>query len=238
MRQNETKAGLNLRQKATIAHVTIASLLFPMVILVSVSGGLLLAGVQGSYGIEAIDAPHDAAIDVTSPGLEESVKTLLADAGIGHSFKSLDMEQTAVEPESEEAPAAEEEEDDHDHDHDHDHDDSSEPAESDEADETTPTITTLTTQPAHRTHYRITVNPDGGVAIEKRSPNLPRRLIGLHRGEAEAPFTYLQYAMAVGLLCVLTLGLYMGLSHRRLRWPTAAAASVGLALFLVLALAA
>ena len=99
------------------------------------------------------------------------------------------------------------------------------------------TTTTLTTQPAYKTHFRITVNPDGGVAIEKRSPNLQRRLIGLHRGEAEAPFKYLQYGMAVGLLCVLALGLYMGLSHRRLRWPTAAAATIGLVLFLVLAVA-
>ena len=231
MRQKAAEAGFNLRQKATIAHVTIASLLFPMIVLVSVSGGLFLAGVQGSYGIEAIDAPQNAAIDVESPELEGSVKALLADADIGHSFKSLKIEQTAVVPEAD--ANGEQEEEDAGHDHDHDHGDAPEPEE--EAEE--PMITTLTTQPAHKTHFRITVNPDGDVAIEKRSPNLQRRLIGLHRGEAEAPFKYLQYGMAVGLLCVLALGLYMGLSHRRLRWITAAAAATGLVLFLVLAVA-
>ena len=109
--QRATKDRPNLRQKATIAHVTIASLLFPMVVLVSVSGGLLLAGMQGSYQIEAITPPDDAAIDVTSPALEEDVKALLEDAGIGHSFKSLDIEQTAVvEPEEAEASEPEEKE--------------------------------------------------------------------------------------------------------------------------------
>ena len=230
MTEKTTRAPLNLRRKATLAHVSIASFLFPMVVLVAVSGGLFLAGNEGSYRIEAVEAPQDAAIDVASQELEEDVKALLADADIGHSFKSLRMEQTAVVPETD---ANEEQEDaGHDHDHDHDHGDSPEPAE--EADE--PMITTLTTQPAHKTHFRITVNPDGDVAIEKRSPSLQRRLIGLHRGEAEAPFKYLQYAMAVGLLCVLSLGLYMGLSHRQWRWPTAAAAATGLVLFLVLAL--
>ena len=240
MRQKATGARPNLRQKATIAHVTIASLLFPMVVLVSVSGGLFLAGVEGSYRIEAIAPAHDAAIDVTSPELEEDVTRLLNDSDISHSFKSLRIEQTAVVPESDEAPAAEsEEKEEAAHDHDHDHDDSPKPAESDEAAEgPTPMITTLTTQPAHKTHYRITMNPDGDVAIEKRSPDLQRRLIGLHRGEAGAPFKYLQYGMAAGLLCVLGLGLYMGLSHTKLRWPTAGAAAIGLVLFLVLAMVA
>lgn len=237
MGRKATRAPLTLRQKVTFAHVTIASLLFPMVVLVAVSGGLLLASVQGSYRTEAIAAPHDAAIDVTSPELEDAVKTLLRDADIEHSFKSLDIDQTAVEAGAEEAAAAEEEKADDGHDHDH-ADDSTETAEPDEAaEEGMPTITTLTTQPAHKTHYRITVSPDGDVAIEERTPNLQRRLIGLHRGEAETPFTYLQYGMAVGLLCVLALGLYMGLSHRLLRWPTAAAAAIGLVLFLILAMA-
>ena len=232
MTEKATRAPLNIRRKATLAHVSIASFLFPMVVLVAVSGGLFLAGNEGSYRIEAVAPPHDAAIDVASQELEEDVKALLADADIGHSFKTLDIEQTAVVPESDANGEQEDAADGHGHDHDDDHGDSPQPEE--EADE--PMITTLTTQPAHKTHFRITVNPDGDVAIEKRSPNLQRRLIGLHRGEAEAPFKYLQYAMAVGLLCVLGLGLYMGLSHRQWRWPTAGAAATGLVLFLVLAL--
>ena len=231
MTEKETRAPLNIRRKATLAHVSIASFLFPMVMLVAVSGGLFLAGNEGSYRIEAVAPPQDAAIDVASEELEEEVKALLADADIGHSFKSLKIEQTAVVPEAD--ANGEQEEEDAGHDHDHDHGDAPEPEE--EAEE--PMITTLTTQPAHKTHFRITVNPDGDVAIERRSPDLQRRLIGLHRGEAEAPFKYLQYVMAVGLLCVLGLGLYMGLSHRRLRWITAAAAATGLVLFLVLAVA-
>ena len=243
MRRQVTRVRLDIRQKATIAHLAIASLLFPMVVLVSISGGLFLAGIEGSYRIEAIAPPHDAAIDITSPELEEDVKTLLGNSDIEHSFKSLRIEQTAVVPvpedTTEEDPTAGhpgDEEAAHDHDHDHDHHDSPKPAEPHAAaEDSMPTITTLTTQPAYKTHFRITVKPDGDVAIEKRSPNLQRRLIGLHRGEAEAPFKYLQYGMAVGLLCVLALGLYMGLSHRQLRWPTAAAAAIGLILFLVLA---
>ncbi len=231
MTEKETRAPLNIRRKATLAHVSIASFLFPMVMLVAVSGGLFLAGNEGSYRIEAVAPPQDAAIDVASEGLEEEVKALLGDADIEHSFKSLRIEQTAVVPEAD--ANGEQEEEDAGHDHDHDHGDAPEPEE--EAEE--PMITTLTTQPAHKTHFRITVNPDGDVAIERRSPNLQRRLIGLHRGEAEAPFKYLQYVMAVGLLCVLGLGLYMGLSHRQWRWPTAGAAATGLVLFLVLAVA-
>ncbi len=243
MRQQSTSVRLNIRQKATIAHLIIASLLFPMVMLVSISGGLFLAGIEGSYRIEAIAPPNGAVIDITSPELEEDVNALLKDAGIGHSFKSLRVAQTAVvlvpEGTPEEAPTTghqEKEEAAHGHDHDHDHDhDSPEPAASHAAaEDPMSTTTTLTTQPAYKTHFRITVNPDGGVAIEKRSPNLQRRLIGLHRGEAEAPFKYLQYGMAIGLLCVLALGLYMGLSNRQLRRPTATAAATGLILFLVL----
>lgn len=243
MRQQTTRVRLDIRQKATVAHLIIASLLFPMVVLVSISGGLFLAGIEGSYRIEAIAPPHDAAVDITSEELEEDVKTLLKGSDIEHSFKSLRIEQTPVVPAPEDAPEEdpaaghqEKEESAHDHDHDHDHHESPEPAESHAAAEDTgPTITTLTTQPAYKTHFRITVKPDGEVAIERRTPNLQRRLIGLHRGEAEAPFKYLQYGMAVGLLGVLALGLYMGLSHRQLRRPTAAAAAIGLVLFLVLA---
>ena len=232
MTEKEPRAPLNIRRKATLAHVSIASFLFPMVMLVAVSGGLFLAGVQGSYRIEAVAPPQDAAIDVASEELEEDVIALLAAADIEHSFKSIRMEQMPFVPETDANGEEEREDAGHDHDHDHDHGDAPEPEETEE-----PIITTLTTQPAYKTHFRITVNPDGDVAIEKRSPDLQRRLIGLHRGEAEAPFKYLQYGMAVGLLCVLGLGLYMGLSHRQWRWPTAGAAAVGLILFLVLAVA-
>ncbi len=231
-----------MRQKITFAHLTIASILFPMVALVAISGGLFLAGIEGSYGIEAIDPPGGAAIDVASTGLEEEVETFLKDSGIDHSFKALRVEQTAVAPESEStaeeaSPTGHQEKEEAVHDHDHDHHDSPDPEESvEEAEEPMPQVTTLTTQPAYKTHFRITVNPDGNTAIEKRTPDLQRRLIGLHRGEAQAPFKYLQYAMAAGLLCVLALGLYMGLSTRQLRRPTAAAAAIGLVLFLVLAL--
>ena len=231
MTEKETRAPLNIRRKATLAHVSIASFLFPMVMLVAVSGGLFLAGNQGSFRIEAVAPPQDAAIDVASEELEEDVTALLADADIEHSFRSLRIEQTPFVPEADANGEQEQEDAGHDHDHDHDHgdDDAPEPEETEE-----PMITTLTTQPAYKTHFRITVNPDGDVAIERRSPDLQRRLIGLHRGEAEAPFKYLQYVMAVGLLCVLGLGLYMGLSHRNWRWPTAGAAAVGLLLFLIL----
>ena len=241
MRQQTTRVRLDIRQKATVAHLIIASLLFPMVVLVSISGGLFLAGIEGSYRIEAVAPPHDAAVDITSEELEEDVKTLLKRSDIEHSFKSLRIEQTPVVPAPEGAPeedptAGHQEKEEAAHDHDHDHHESPEPAGSHAAAEDTgPTITTLTTQPAYKTHFRITVKPDGEVAIERRTPNLQRRLIGLHRGEAEAPFKYLQYGMAVGLLGVLALGLYMGLSHRQLRRPTAAAAAIGLVLFLVLA---
>ncbi len=233
-----------MRQKIITAHLTIASLLFPMFALVAISGGLFLAGVEGSYSIEAIEPPRDAAIDIMSTELEEEVKTLLKDSDIEHSFKALRVQQTAVVPGpesiSEEASPAEHQEQEqatHDHDHDHDHSSEAEPSEgAEEQDDSIPQVTTLTTQPAYKTHFRVTVNPDGDIAIEKRSPDLQRRLIGLHRGEAQAPFKYLQYAMAIGLLCVLSLGLYMGLSHRQWRKPTAAAATIGLALFLILAL--
>ncbi len=237
-----------MRQKVILAHLTIASFLFPMFALVAISGGLFLAGIEGSYKIEAIDPPGDAAIDITSAELEEEVKALLKDAGINHSFKALRIKQTAAAPAAETTPEEasqtehpEEEQATHDHDHDHDHHDSPDPAEShdegEEQEESIPQVTTLTTQPAYKTHFSVTVNPGGDIAIEKRSPDLQRRLIGLHRGEAQAPFKYLQYAMAVGLLCVLALGLYMGLSNRLLRRPTAAAAAIGLVLFLVLAVA-
>ena len=235
-----------MRQKVILAHLTIASFLFPMFALVAISGGLFLAGVEGSYKIEAIDPPGDAAIDITSAELEEEVKALLKDAGINHSFKALRIKQTTAAPAAETtpeegSPTEHQEKEQATHDHDHDHHDAPDPAEShdegEEQEDSIPQVTTLTTQPVYKTHFSVTVNPGGDIAIEKRSPDLQRRLIGLHRGEAQAPFKYLQYAMAVGLLCVLALGLYMGLSNRLLRRPTAAAAAIGLVLFLVLAVA-
>ncbi len=230
-----------MRQKLIVAHITIASVLFPMVALVAISGGLFLAGVQGSYGIEEIDTPPNAFLDVTAPRLELRVKALLKNAGIEHSFKSLDIDKVAAVEEPGETPTNDQqgrEEATHDHD-DHDHNGSPSAAEphleGHENAQPVPVITTLTTQPKYKTHYRITVSPHAEIEIEKRSPDLQRRLIGLHRGEAQAPFILLQYAMAMGLLVLLGLGLYLGLTHFRLRWLTAAAAGSGLVVFIVLA---
>ena len=227
------------RQKLIVVHLTIASVLFPMVALVAVSGGLFLAGVQGSYRVEDIDTPHNAFLDVTAPRLELRVGAVLQNAGVEHTFKSLDIERTPAVQEPAAAPEGAPAADDHgaeDAAHDHDDHGSSEPEDSHgENARFVPMTTTLTTQPEYKTHYRITVGPQGEIGIERRSPDLQRRLIGLHRGEAEAPFIFLQYAMAIGLLFVLAIGLYLGLSHWQLRRLTAAAAITGFVLFLVLA---
>ena len=147
-----------------------------MFALVAISGGLFLAGIEGSYKITAIDPPSGAGIDITSAGLEEEVKALLKDAGINHSFKTLQIKQTAAAPVSETtpegaSPTEHQEEEQATHDHDHDHHDSPDPAEShDEGEEqkgSIPQVTTLTTQPVYKTHFRVTLNPGGDIAIEK-----------------------------------------------------------------------
>lgn len=227
-----------MRQKLIVAHITIASVLFPMVALVAISGGLFLAGVQGSYGVERIDTPDNAFLDVTAPRLELRIKALLQIAGIEHSFKSLDIKRVAAVQEAGESSSSNgsgAEEAAHDHD-DHGPEAHSAPHAADDGTaQFVPMVTTLTTQPEYKTHYRVTVHPDGELVMEKRSPDLQRRLIGLHRGEAQAPFILLQYAMAIGLLVLLGLGLYLGLTHWQLRWLTAAAAASGLVVFIVLA---
>ena len=92
----------------------------------------------------------------------------------------------------------------------------------------------LTTRPTSRVHYVLQVGEDG-VRVTRNVPDLPKRLMELHKGHGPTAFKTLQKFMAVGLLIIVISGFVLGLSSVRLRAQVLGISGLALLLFLWLA---
>ena len=188
-------------------HLCVASFFAPVLLLMAISGGLYLLGVEGSVKETPVTVPAGASLDLDSHHLENEVRELLMDAGIDHRFESI-------------GGAA--------HDHSaggHSHNGGT--VKEGEA-------VTLTTYPTSRVYYVLQVGADG-VQVTRHEPDFQERLIRLHTGNGPSAFTYLQRFMALGLVLMVLSGFSIGLAAVRLRTLALSLGGVGLLLFVVLA---
>ncbi len=188
-------------------HLCVASFFAPVLLLMAISGGLRLLGVEGSVKETPVTVPAGATLDLDSHHLEDEVRELLMDAGIDHRFESVGGAG---------------------HDHSaggHGHNDGT-----DKEGE----AVTLTTYPTSRVYYVLQIG-EGGVQVTRHEPDFQERLIQLHTGNGPSAFTYLQRFMAVGLVLMVLSGFSIGLAAVRLRTLALLLGGLGLLLFVVLA---
>lgn len=95
--------------------------------------------------------------------------------------------------------------------------------------------TQAVTRPTSKTHYRLKTGMSD-IVISRVEPNLQARMMELHKGHGPRGFKTFQKAFALGMLFIILSGLWLGLSSPRLRRNTSFAASVGLAVFVLLIL--
>jgi hypothetical protein len=86
-----------MRKKIMLLHLIIASLITPMVLLVSISGGLYLSGYKGAVTSVDVDLPVGAQLDFESKDLEGNVRRLIKSAGIEHDFEYLKVSNNAIQ---------------------------------------------------------------------------------------------------------------------------------------------
>ena len=68
-------------------HLCVASFFAPVLLMMAISGGLYLLGIEGSVKETPVAVPSGASLDLTSHHLEDEVRELLMDAGIDHRFE-------------------------------------------------------------------------------------------------------------------------------------------------------
>lgn len=73
-------------------HLCVAAFLAPVVLLMSVSGGLYLLGIKGKVTEIPVDLAPGTTLDLAAADLEATVRQLFADAGIEHRFEYLKRE--------------------------------------------------------------------------------------------------------------------------------------------------
>jgi hypothetical protein len=93
---------------------------------------------------------------------------------------------------------------------------------------------TLYTRPSSRLHYRIKLGD--GVELVRAEPSLQSALIELHKGHGPTAFKSFQRLFALGLLCIISSGLFLGLSAARLRKRTLMTSGAGVLVFALLVL--
>jgi len=93
---------------------------------------------------------------------------------------------------------------------------------------------TLYTRPTSRQHYVIKLGDT--VQVVRAQPSLQAALMELHKGHGPTAFKTFQKVFALGLLLIVSSGLWLGLSATRLRKRTAMAGLAGLASFLLFVL--
>jgi hypothetical protein len=86
-----------MRKKIMLLHLIIASLITPMVLLVSISGGLYLSGYKGAVTSVDVDLPPTTLLDFKSKDLEEDIRRLIKSAGIEHDFEYLKVSNSAIQ---------------------------------------------------------------------------------------------------------------------------------------------
>ena len=86
-----------MRRKIMLLHLIIASLITPMVLLVSISGGLYLSGYKGSVTSVDVDLPIGAHLDFESKDLQGDVHHLIKSAGIKHDFEYLKISNKVIQ---------------------------------------------------------------------------------------------------------------------------------------------
>lgn len=93
----------------------------------------------------------------------------------------------------------------------------------------------LYTRPTSSDHYIIHLS-EGGVELVHAQPSLQSRMIELHKGHGPTAFKTFQQAFAIGLICIMLSGLWLGLSSTRQRLTTAMVTVIGTAVFALLLL--
>jgi hypothetical protein len=169
-------------------HMYLAAFLAPFIFLVSISGGLFLAGVKGSVTEQSIFETSEIAIDAKSDQLTSDVGALLQAAGVtDYSFEYVKVKGSV-----------------------------------------------LYTRPTSRQHYVIKLADT--VQVIRAQPSLQAAMMELHKGHGPTAFKTFQKVFALGLLLIVSSGLWLGLSAARLRKRTALAGLAGLASFLLFVL--
>ncbi|MEH6592599.1 MAG: PepSY-associated TM helix domain-containing protein [Halioglobus sp.] len=94
---------------------------------------------------------------------------------------------------------------------------------------------TLYTRPTSAEHYVIKLGSAGLEVLHAR-PNLQSRMIELHKGHGPKAFKTFQKLFAIGLVCIIASGLWLGLSAAKLRRSTLLTAGAGAVVFALLLL--
>ena len=93
----------------------------------------------------------------------------------------------------------------------------------------------LFTRPTSRTHYEFKISASG-MTVTKNEVDLQKAMIELHKGHGPLWFKNLQKVMALGLLVILTSGLWLGLQSPGLRMPTLVTTIAGAIVFILVGL--
>lgn len=87
----------------------------------------------------------------------------------------------------------------------------------------------IQTRPTSRAYLEFRQNDS--LSLARKTPNLQKSLIELHKGHGPTLFKLYQKSCAVGLILVLLSGVYMGLANRSLRTKTLISLLLGLGIF-------
>lgn len=86
-----------MRKKIMLLHLIVASLITPLVLLVSISGGLYLIGFKGSTTSSDVPLATGTQLDFESKDLEAKVRELIKGAGIHHEFEYLRVRENVIQ---------------------------------------------------------------------------------------------------------------------------------------------
>ena len=91
------------------------------------------------------------------------------------------------------------------------------------------------TRPTSKQHYVLEIENEQ-LKITKRTPDLNKVIVELHKGHGPLAFKTFQKILAAGLIFIVVSGLWLGLSSPQLRSKSIIASGLGGLIFLLLAL--